>query len=151
MITDKDEMRGPYDDQVAFTRDAGALAKSLLSEGYKIMKIWPFDPFAAKTQGNWISAEDLEAGLKPFQLIRDAVGNKMEIMCELHSLWSTPAACASAKPWSPTISSGQRIRSARWMTSSRSKNSVPRPERYLRQRNSGRSCHLPPDVRGRRL
>lgn len=61
MITDKDEMRGPYDDQVAFTRDAGALAKSLLSEGYKIMKIWPFDPFAAKTQGNWISAEDLEA------------------------------------------------------------------------------------------
>ena len=85
MITDKDEMRGPYDDQVAFTRDAGALAKSLLSEGYKIMKIWPFDPFAAKTQGNWISAEDLEAGLKPFQLIRDAVGNKMEIMCELHS------------------------------------------------------------------
>ena len=48
MITDKDEMRGPYDDQVAFTRDAGALAKSLLSEGYKIMKIWPFDPFAAK-------------------------------------------------------------------------------------------------------
>ena len=69
MITDKDEMRGPYDDQVAFTRDAGALAKSLLSEGYKIMKIWPFDPFAAKTQGNWISAEDLEAGLKPFQLL----------------------------------------------------------------------------------
>ena len=129
MITDKDEMRGPYDDQVAFTRDAGALAKSLLSEGYKIMKIWPFDPFAAKTQGNWISAEDLEAGLKPFQLIRDAVGNKMEIMCELHSLWSTPAALRICKAWSPTISSGQRIRSARWMTSSRSKNSVPRPER----------------------
>ena len=101
MITDKDEMRGPYDDQVAFTRDAGALAKSLLSEGYKIMKIWPFDPFAAKTQGNWISAEDLEAGLKPFQLIRDAVGNKMEIMCELHSLWSTPAALRICKALEP--------------------------------------------------
>ena len=25
------------------------------------------------------------------------------------------------------------------------------PNAYLRQRNSGRSCHLPPDVRGRRL
>ena len=65
------------------------------------MKIWPFDPFAAKTQGNWISAEDLEAGLKPFQLIRDAVGNKMEIMCELHSLWSTPAALRICKALEP--------------------------------------------------
>src|SRR4051795_11451432 len=34
---------GPYDDQVAFMRDAGALAESLLSEGYTAMKIWPLD------------------------------------------------------------------------------------------------------------
>jgi galactonate dehydratase len=30
-----DEAAGPYDDQVAFMRDAGKLAESLLSEGYK--------------------------------------------------------------------------------------------------------------------
>ena len=101
VITNSDEMRGPYDDQIAFNRDAGALAKSLLSEGYKVMKIWPFDPFAAKTQGNWISAEDLEAGLKPFQQIRDAVGNQIEIMCELHSLWSAPAALRICKALEP--------------------------------------------------
>lgn len=92
VISDKDQMRGPYDDQVAFTRDAGALAESLLGEGYKVMKIWPFDPFAKKTQGTWISDEDLQLGLEPFRKIRDAVGNKIEVMCELHSLWSLPAA-----------------------------------------------------------
>ena len=66
------------------------------------MKIWPFDPFAAKHQGNYISSEDLEIGLKPFQLIRDAVGSKIEVMCEMHSLWSTPAAlriCQALEPY----------------------------------------------------
>lgn len=87
-----DEMRGPYDDQIAFTNDAGKLAESLVSEGYKAMKIWPFDIFADKMQGNTILREDLEAGLKPFRKIREAVGNRIEVMCELHSLWSLPAA-----------------------------------------------------------
>src|SRR3954454_1976951 len=31
--------QGPYDDQVAFTNDAGALAESLFAEGYTAMKI----------------------------------------------------------------------------------------------------------------
>lgn len=102
VITNADEMRGPYDDQIAFNRDAGILAKSLVSEGYKVMKIWPFDPFAVKTQGTWISDEDLDAGLKPFKQIRSAVGSQMEIMCELHSLWSAPAAlriCQALEPF----------------------------------------------------
>ena len=102
VITEKDKMQGPYDDQIAFHHDAGRLAESLLDEGYKIMKIWPFDPFAAKHQGNYISSEDLEIGLKPFQLIRDSVGSKIEVMCEMHSLWSTPAAlriCQALEPY----------------------------------------------------
>lgn len=92
VIGTQDEMRGPYDDQIAFNRDAGVLAKSLLSEGYRVMKIWPFDPYAAKTKGVWISREDLKKGLEPFRKIREAVGDQMEVMCELHSLWSLPAA-----------------------------------------------------------
>ena len=93
----QDEMRGPYDDQIAFNRDAGKLAEDLLSEGYKVMKIWPFDPFASKVQGNTISLEDLKAGLEPFRKIREAVGDRMEVMCELHSLWSVPAAIRICK------------------------------------------------------
>lgn len=91
-VKDGEEIIGPYDDQVAFNTDAGKLAENLLSEGYRFMKIWPFDPFAAKTDGKFISDEDLQKGLEPFRKIREAVGNKMEIMCELHSMWSLSAA-----------------------------------------------------------
>ena len=83
---------GPYDDQVAFMRDAGALAHSLLEEGYTAMKIWPFDVYAAATGGHLISSEDLQRGLEPFRKIRDAVGGRIEVMCELHSLWTASAA-----------------------------------------------------------
>lgn len=82
-----DESVGPYDDQVAFMRDAGALARSLLDEGYKAMKIWPFDVYAPASQGHLISLPDLHKGLEPFRKIRDAVGNQIEVMCELHSLF----------------------------------------------------------------
>ncbi|WP_270934841.1 mandelate racemase/muconate lactonizing enzyme family protein [Falsiroseomonas oryzae] len=83
---------GPYDDQVAFMRDAGALAESLLSEGYTAMKIWPLDIHAAATGGQSISLAELNKGLEPFRRIRAAVGDRIEVMAELHSLWSAPAA-----------------------------------------------------------
>jgi galactonate dehydratase len=88
----EEESRGPYDDQIAFARDAGALAESLLSEGYTAMKIWPFDPFAGATGGQAILLDELKRGLEPFAKIRQAVGARIEVMCELHSLWSAPAA-----------------------------------------------------------
>jgi galactonate dehydratase len=83
---------GPYDDQIAFTRDAGALAESLLSEGFTAMKIWPFDIYAAASGGQLITLPDLKAGLEPFRKLRAAVGDKIEVMCELHSLWNTTSA-----------------------------------------------------------
>jgi galactonate dehydratase len=78
---------GPYDDQVAFVHRADELAHSLLSEGYTAMKIWPFDPFAHRTEGTLLSAEDLKIALEPFRKIRQAVGERIEIMAEFHSLW----------------------------------------------------------------
>ena len=91
-ISGQDEAAGPYDDQVAFMRDAGKLAESLLSEGYAAMKIWPLDIYAEATGGHMISLEDLKAGLEPFRKIRAAVGDRIEVMAELHSLWSSHAA-----------------------------------------------------------
>lgn len=92
IIGKEDRPKGPYDDQVAFMNEADVLAKSLLSEGFQVMKIWPFDPFALKTGGNDISGEDLERGLEPFRKIREAVGSRMDVMCELHSYWNVPSA-----------------------------------------------------------
>jgi len=91
-ITSSDAATGPYDDQVAFMRDAGGLASSLLAEGYKAMKIWPFDIYAPSSNGQVISLPDLKAGLEPFRKIRQAVGDQIEVMCELHSLWGSHAA-----------------------------------------------------------
>jgi galactonate dehydratase len=91
-ITEVDQAAGPYDDQIAFMRDAGALAESLLSEGYRAMKIWPFDIYAPASGGHLISLADLKAGLEPFRKIRAAVGDRIEVMCELHSMWGSHAA-----------------------------------------------------------
>jgi galactonate dehydratase len=88
---------GPYEDLDAFLNDAGALAESLLAEGITGMKIWPFD-FAAKASGGYyISNADLDTALEPFRKIRAAVGDEMDIMVELHSLWRFPAAIKIAE------------------------------------------------------
>jgi galactonate dehydratase len=88
---------GKYEDLEAFLYRADELAESLLSEGYTAMKIWPFDQFAAKTNGQSISLEDLEKGVEPFRKIRNAVGNRIEIAVEMHSMWNLPSAIRIAK------------------------------------------------------
>ena len=81
-----------YEDLQAFHTDAGALARELLSEGIRGMKIWPFDVYAEKNDGADISTEDLARGLIPLQKVRDAVGEEISLMLELHALWSPKAA-----------------------------------------------------------
>src|SRR5262245_10037805 len=83
---------GPYEDLDAFLHRADELAQSLLEQGITGMKIWPFDPYAEASGGQYISGPDLERALQPFQKIRSAVGNRMDIMVEFHSLWRLPAA-----------------------------------------------------------
>jgi galactonate dehydratase len=87
-----DSNAGPYEDLDAFLYRADELAESLLEMGINAMKIWPFDFAAVESDGSYISNEDLKTGLKPFEMIRSAVGDKMEIMAELHSLWNVPMA-----------------------------------------------------------
>ena len=84
--------QGPYEDLDAFLHRADELAQSLLEQGITGMKIWPFDPFAEASDGQYISGPDLQKALEPFRKIRKAVGNRMDIMVEFHSLWRLPAA-----------------------------------------------------------
>lgn len=83
---------GPYEDLHGFLHHADELAESLLSEGITAMKIWPFDPAAEASDGQYISNADLDAALEPFRKIRKAVGSRMDIMVEFHSLWRLPMA-----------------------------------------------------------
>jgi galactonate dehydratase len=84
--------QGPYEDLDAFLNNADELAHSLLEQGITGMKIWPFDIAAERTHGLDISADELRTALKPFEKIRKAVGDRMDIMVEFHSLWRLPAA-----------------------------------------------------------
>jgi galactonate dehydratase len=83
---------GPYEDLDAFLHRADELAHSLLEQDITGMKIWPFDFAAERWGGHYISPQELDQALEPFRKIRRAVGAKMDIMVELHTLWNLPTA-----------------------------------------------------------
>jgi len=90
-----------YDDLNAFLTRADELAESLLAEGITAMKIWPFDIAAEKTGGTWIAPDDLRRALEPFEKIRKAVGDRMDVMVEFHSMWQLLPAIQIAKALAP--------------------------------------------------
>lgn len=94
-----------YADLDGFMHRAGELAEDLLASGIGAMKIWPFDPPAMENDGRYITNEQLKLALEPFEKIRRAVGDRIEIMVELHSLWNLPTAKQIARalePFQPT-------------------------------------------------
>ncbi len=84
---------------------AADLAQSLLEMGITAMKIWPFDQFSYTTEGSLggrrtgenITAAQIEEGIKPFRQIREAVGMKMDIALEMHTMWNLPSAIRIAE------------------------------------------------------
>jgi galactonate dehydratase len=79
---------GPVDDYQKWHQDAGELARSLLGEGIRAMKIWPFDRFSEKSLGQYICPKDIEEGLVPVRQIREAADREMEIGIECHFRWN---------------------------------------------------------------
>lgn len=95
------ETGGPYEDLEAFLERADELAHSLLEQGITAMKIWPFDIAAERTGGLDISPAELRRALEPFEKIRKAVGERIDVMVEFHSLWSVPMAKKLAAALAP--------------------------------------------------
>ncbi len=96
--------RQDYEDLDAFLHRADELAHSLLEMGITGMKIWPFDFAAEASQGAYIGAAELRKALEPFEKIRRAVGDRIDVMCELHALWNLPTAkrvVAAVEPFDP--------------------------------------------------
>lgn len=87
-----DPSAGPYEDQVAFMTQPAELAASLLGMGIDAMKIWPFDALALRDNGQSITRAEIARGVAPFRAIREAHGDRVDLMAELHSMWSLPAA-----------------------------------------------------------
>jgi L-alanine-DL-glutamate epimerase-like enolase superfamily enzyme len=81
-----------YEDLQAFLHRPAELTRSLLEEGITAMKVWPFDSAAEQTGGLHVSPADIRQGMKVLEEIRGAAGDRMDILVELHGLWSVKAA-----------------------------------------------------------
>lgn len=106
-----------HGDAGAFLSRPAELARDLLSEGIRAMKIWPWDRFAPRLKstavvgpagysamgpsGSYISAREVDAGLATVKAIRDLVGNEIEIIIEGHSRWDLNSAIRICKALEP--------------------------------------------------
>lgn len=88
---------GPLQDNWSSIHAAGDLAEELVAEGIAGMKVWPFDRYAHRDGGLYMSAADVEAGMQPLREIRERVGNQIEIMIEGHAFFTLPAALRLAE------------------------------------------------------
>jgi L-alanine-DL-glutamate epimerase-like enolase superfamily enzyme len=91
----------PIPDQRRFAEDAGDLAADLLAAGIACMKIWPFDPLARESHGQYLSPAALDRGLAPLRAIRERVGDRMGVAIELHGFWNLPCALQIARALEP--------------------------------------------------
>lgn len=96
-----DAAPSPHEDLDGFMNRAGELAEDLLDSGISSMKIWPFDPAGIANKGQFITTQEMKTAIRPFELIREAVGDRMDIMVEMHSLWNLPTAMEIARALEP--------------------------------------------------
>jgi galactonate dehydratase len=88
-------------DRVDFNKEPAKLARELLASNVRAMKIWPFDGIARENGGNYITAEQLKRAIEPLRLIREEVGEEMEVAIEFHGFWNLPSAIRIAKALEP--------------------------------------------------
>lgn len=81
-----------YDREFDVATQADDLAEILVERKFTMMKVWPFDRFAAAHKGQWISNEAIQAGLDPIRKIRQRVGEKIQIAIEGHGYWNVNSA-----------------------------------------------------------
>jgi len=88
-------------DHVDFHTEPVRLARELLAAGIRALKIWPFDPIARQTGGQYITPDQLREGLQPLVQIREELGDSVEVAMEFHGYWSLPAAQQIARALEP--------------------------------------------------
>lgn len=88
----------PLNDYWRAVHDPEGLARELVEEGIGGVKLWTLDFAAHKLNGNvYVSHTDIEEGLKPFRAIREAVGNKLELILDGHGFFQLPVAIRIAE------------------------------------------------------
>ena len=88
-------------DHVDFLTEPVRLAGELAKSGIHAMKIWPFDPIAKETGGQYITADQMRRGIEPLRLIREEFGDSMDVAMEFHAYWNLPCAIRIAQAMEP--------------------------------------------------
>ncbi|HUE03194.1 MAG TPA: mandelate racemase/muconate lactonizing enzyme family protein [Bryobacteraceae bacterium] len=91
-------------DHIDFLTEPVRLAEELAKSGIHAMKIWPFDPVAKETGGQYITADQMRRGIEPLRLIRQAFGDSMDVAMEFHAYWNLPCAihiAQAVEPYAP--------------------------------------------------
>lgn len=85
-----------------FNREPEKIMREVL-DGYGIraIKVWPFDGAAARNRSRFITPQDIDEALKPVRKLREAFGDKIEILIEFHSNWNVTSAVRIAKALEP--------------------------------------------------
>ncbi|MEO8660483.1 MAG: mandelate racemase/muconate lactonizing enzyme family protein [Bryobacteraceae bacterium] len=88
-------------DHFDFHKEPVRLAESLLESGVQAMKIWPFDPVAKQTGGQYITAAQMREGLAPLEKIRERLGDTIDVAMEFHGYWNLPSGIKIAQALEP--------------------------------------------------
>jgi galactonate dehydratase len=88
-------------DHIDFLTEPVRLAAELSKSGIHAMKIWPFDPVAIETGGQYITPDQMRRGMEPLRLIREKFGDSMEVAMEFHGYWNLPCAIRIAQALEP--------------------------------------------------
>jgi galactonate dehydratase len=84
-------------DHIDFLTDPVRLARELMDSGIHAMKIWPYDPIAKETRGQYITREQLRQGAAPLRRIKEEFGTDMEVAMEFHGYWNLHCAIQIAQ------------------------------------------------------
>jgi len=92
----------PLNDYWNAIHEPDAFARQMVEEGIEGVKLWTLDFAAHKLNGSlYVTYQDLEEGLKPFFAIRDAVGDRLELILDGHGFFQLPMALRIAEAMRP--------------------------------------------------
>ncbi|MEW5974810.1 MAG: mandelate racemase/muconate lactonizing enzyme family protein [Acidobacteriota bacterium] len=85
-----------------FLKEPEKIMQEILEKyGISAIKIWPFDGAARRNSSQFITPADIDEALQPVRRLREAFGERIEILIECHSLWNLTAAIRIAKALEP--------------------------------------------------
>jgi galactonate dehydratase len=105
---------GPFADETLAGTDPARLARDLVEAGWTGVKIYPFDRYAPINGegedygwlnrgplGHYLSESDLREGIDKVRAMRDATGDRLDIMIEGHYRWDLATAIRIGRALAP--------------------------------------------------